>query len=227
MSCLDTAVRPTQTPDEQRETTPALLHSPRAPGRACAYSAQSQARCDDVFVAFVRANTAALTRTACVLTGSAPAGEELVQDTLVRLYPQWARVENADVPLAYVRRAMTNRFLTQWRRTTQREVVTDAVPDRTVEHSAQSNFVDRDEIRMVLRTVSQRQRTALVLRYYEGLSDVEIAEAIGARPGTVRSLISRGLATLHETAPRVLTDAAASTSPALLRPSRPNPKELS
>lgn len=150
-----------------------------------------------VFPAFVRAHTRALGRTAYLLTGSDQAAEELVQDTLVALYPKWQRVQNADVPLAYVRRTLTNRFLTQWRQTTSRVVVSETVPDHRVEASDQE-FVDRDEMWALLETLNLRQRTALVLRYYEGLSDVEIAEYLGCRPGTVRSLISRGLATLRE-----------------------------
>jgi RNA polymerase sigma-70 factor (sigma-E family) len=152
---------------------------------------------DEAFRDFVQTNTPALTRTAYGLTGSDSAAEEMVQDTLVRLYPQLARVQNADVPLAYARRALTNRILTAWRRGTGREVLTDTVPDRPASRSAESDIVDRDAMWTLLQTLSGRQRTALVLRYYEGLSDVEIAEVLGTRYGTVRSLISRGLATLR------------------------------
>jgi RNA polymerase sigma-70 factor (sigma-E family) len=156
---------------------------------------------DEAFRDFVQINTPALTRTAYVLTGSASAAEEMVQDTLVRLYPQWARVQNADAPLAYARRALTNRILTVWRRNTGREVITDTVPDRPAVRNAENDIADHDEVWALLQTLSGRQRTALVLRYYEGLSDAEIGEILGARYGTVRSLISRGLATLRETCP--------------------------
>jgi DNA-directed RNA polymerase specialized sigma24 family protein len=72
------------------------------------------------FVSFVRANTAALSRTAYLLTGNAVAAEELVQDTLVRLYPKWDRVSAADVPIAYVRRSLANVFLNEKRRPARR-----------------------------------------------------------------------------------------------------------
>lgn len=152
------------------------------------------------FADFVRANTPALVRTAYLLTGSADAAEELVQDTLVRLYPQWQRVENADVPIAYVRRSLANGFLNQRRRASSRDIVTDTVPDRPSERSSVDDLVDRDEVWALLQTLNERQRAALVLRYYEGLDDSEIATALGCREGTVRSLVSRGLAALRQSA---------------------------
>jgi len=151
-----------------------------------------------VFADFVRANTPALVRTAYLLTGSAHAAEELVQDTLVRLYPQWHRVENAEVPLAYVRRSVANAFLNQRRRASSREIITDVVPDRPAERTPIDDLVDRDEVWGMLSTLNERQRAALVLRYYDGLDDSEIARALGCREGTVRSLVSRGLATLRQ-----------------------------
>jgi RNA polymerase sigma-70 factor (sigma-E family) len=153
-----------------------------------------------MFTDFVQANNSALMRTAYALTGSVSAAEELVQDTLVRLYSRWERVQNADVPLAYVRRALTNQFLNERRRTTNREVVTDTVPDRPGGRSAENDVVDRDQVVALLKTLGRRQRAVLVLRYYDGLSDAEIAETLGSRPGTVRSLISRSLAALRQSA---------------------------
>jgi RNA polymerase sigma-70 factor (sigma-E family) len=152
---------------------------------------------DLVFVDFVRANTSALMRTGYLLTGSTLEAEELVQDTLVRLYPQWRRVENADVPIAYVRRSLTNQFLNQRRRINGRERLISTVPSRPGHRSAEQDLVDRDAIWTLLQKLGQRQRAALVLRYYEGLNDAEIATALGCRPGTARSLISRGLADLR------------------------------
>ena len=72
------------------------------------------------FAAFVRDNTPALLRTAYLLTGDAVNAEELVQDTMARLYPKWDRVEAADVPLAYVRRSLANGYVNQRRRASRR-----------------------------------------------------------------------------------------------------------
>jgi RNA polymerase sigma-70 factor (sigma-E family) len=150
------------------------------------------------FAGFVRENTPALLRTAYLLTGSRPQAEELVQDTLVRLYPKWDKVEAADVPLAYVRRSLSNAFINQMRRGAAREFAFEDVPERTDPHDALSQLADRDQIWAGLNRLSQRQRAALVLRLFEDLSDEQTAAALGCRVGTVRSLISRGLVVLRE-----------------------------
>jgi RNA polymerase sigma-70 factor (sigma-E family) len=153
---------------------------------------------DRGFAGFVQTNTAALLRTAYLLTGNALAAEELVQDTLVRLYPKWHRVETADVPIAYVRRALTNTFLNEKRRPSSRELVLDELPERIDPRDVTQGVVDRDEVWALLRDLPDRQRAALVMRYFHDLPDAGIAEALGCRVGTVRSLISRGLAELRE-----------------------------
>jgi RNA polymerase sigma-70 factor (sigma-E family) len=150
------------------------------------------------FAPFVRANTAALLRSAYLLTGNAPAAEELVQDTLVRLYPKWHLVAAADVPVAYVRRSLANAFVNERRRPASREVVLDVLPERTDLRDAATALADRDEVWGLLRTLPGRQRAALVMRYFDDVPDDEIADALGCRAGTVRSLISRGLASLRE-----------------------------
>lgn len=150
------------------------------------------------FAGFVRENTPALLRTAYLLTGNAQQAEELVQDTLVRLYPKWDRVEGADVPLAYVRRSLTNGFINHARRAARREVHYADVPERVDPFDPLTQLADRDQIWTGLKYLSERQRAALVLRFFEDLSDEESAAALGCRVGTVRSLISRALATLRE-----------------------------
>lgn len=157
---------------------------------------------DVEFAGFVRAHTAALVRVAYLLTGSAAAAEDLVQDTFVRLYPKWFLVEGADAPLAYVRRAMTNGFInTRRTRASRLEFVVSEVPesraDRDTGPDSFAQLADRDEIWHRLADLSAQQRAALVLRYFADLPDDEIATALGCRPGTVRSLISRGLAVLR------------------------------
>ncbi|PZS20725.1 MAG: SigE family RNA polymerase sigma factor [Pseudonocardiales bacterium] len=156
-------------------------------------------RADELdFASFVRANTAVLLRTAYLLTGSAPAAEELVQDTLARLYPKWERVSAADAPIAYVRRSLTNAFINERRRPASRVLALDTLPERRDGRDAAAELADRDEVWGLLRTLPERQRAALVMRYFEDLPDEEIADALGCRLGTVRSLISRGLASLRE-----------------------------
>jgi RNA polymerase sigma-70 factor (sigma-E family) len=150
------------------------------------------------FAGFVREHTPALLRTAYLLTGTGPAAEELVQDTLARLYPKWERVESADVPLAYVRRSLANTYINSQRRAARREHAYETVPERPDDRDSFGQLADRDQIWAGLRTLPERQQAALVLRFFEDLSDEESAAALGCRVGTVRSLISRGLATLRQ-----------------------------
>ena len=150
------------------------------------------------FAGFVRENTPALLRTAYLLTGNQQQAEELVQDTLVRLYPKWDKVEAADVPLAYVRRSLSNAYINQRRRGSARELAFEDVPERTDPYDALNQLADRDQLWAGLNQLSQRQRAALVLRFFEDLSDEQTAASLGCRVGTVRSLISRGLAALRE-----------------------------
>ena len=150
------------------------------------------------FAEFVRQHTPALLRTAYLLTGNGPAAEELVQDTLVRLYPKWDRVAAADAPLAYVRRALTNGFINHSRRASRREYAVADLPESIDDYDAGARLADRDEIWAGLRRLPERQRAALVLRFFDDVSDEDAAAALGCRVGTVRSLISRGLAALRE-----------------------------
>ena len=148
---------------------------------------------------FADARLGALLRYAVMLTGDPHQAQDLVQETMVRVQLHWRRVARSDVPERYVRRMLTNQFI-DWRRGSWalrvllRGEVDDSVP-ATADH-AQST-VDRDQIRSWLSRLPRRQRAALVLRYYEDLPDGEIAEILGCAVGTVRSSISRALATLR------------------------------
>ena len=155
---------------------------------------------DVVFAQFVREHTPTLLRSAYLLTQNSAAAEELVQDTLVRLYPKWDRVVAADVPLAYVRRSLVNAFINRKRRPANQEIVLDELPERGHGQDLAVGVGDRDLVWRLLRTLPDRQRAALVLRYFHDLPDDEIAATLDCRPGTVRSLISRGTATLKELA---------------------------
>jgi RNA polymerase sigma-70 factor (sigma-E family) len=150
------------------------------------------------FTRFVREHTSALLRTAYLLTGDRAAAEELVQDTLVRLYPKWRLVEAADAPLAYVRRSLANAFVNATRRASWRETSIEFLPERPDDRDAAGRYDDREELWTLLRVLPERQRAALVLRYFHDLPDAEIGAALGCRVGTVRSLISRGLAALRD-----------------------------
>jgi RNA polymerase sigma-70 factor (sigma-E family) len=152
------------------------------------------------FEDFVRAHLPSLLRTAFLLTGGdGPAAEDAVQETLTRLYPRWARVQQADYPLAYVRRSLINTYLNSVRSTSAREFVALDSVDRGAGGDMTQAVGDRDQIRRLIRQLPERQRVALVLRYFDDLTDREVARAMGCRPGTARSLISRGLSAVRAT----------------------------
>lgn len=150
----------------------------------------------DGFAEFVVARQAALLRTAYLLTGHAQDAEDLVQTTLVKVVPQWRRIR--DDPEAYVRRVMVNENISRWRRRRWREQSTDTVPEQLAHGPDRAELM---AVRDALRTLAPRQRAVIVLRYYEGLSEAEIAATLGIAQGTVKSQARAGLASLRRALP--------------------------
>jgi len=154
----------------------------------------------DQFAAFVRAHSRSLYGTAFMITGSPHEAEELVQDTLAMLYPKWGVVAAADAPVAYVRRALINRFVSGRRRATAHPETTwdlAVLPDAADVAEAAT---DRRFLAGLLAELPDRQRAALVMRFVHDAPDAEIAAALGCRVATVRSLTSRGLAAMRSRA---------------------------
>ena len=104
------------------------------------------------FAAFVQESGRSLYGTALVLTGSPEAAEELLQDTLALLYPKWQRVAAAQSPVAYVRRALTNRFISGTRDPRRREVQSEVAFERSSGRDAGEVVVERDALVRSLRT---------------------------------------------------------------------------
>lgn len=145
---------------------------------------------------YVRARLPTLVRYAALLCGDVRQAEDLVQDVLVWMWPRWEELEpRLDSVDAYARRAITNRYLSWRRRWHTRHVVT--VQTEKLDRATDAAVDMDDELWHDLRKLPHKQRAALVLRYYEGLDDAEIAEVLGCRRTTVRSHIHRGLAALR------------------------------
>lgn len=149
------------------------------------------------FSTFVRVHSTALLRAAYLLTGDRIGAEELLQDTLVRLYPSWSRVSAADVPLAYVRRSLTNNFLNGRRRRSASDLLFAEPPDRGYDPDISGQVSDRELVRELMDSLSPRQRAVVVSRFYYDLTDEQIAAEVGCRQGTVRSILSRSLDALR------------------------------
>jgi RNA polymerase sigma-70 factor (sigma-E family) len=148
---------------------------------------------------FARSRLQALLRYAVMLTGDPHTAQDLVQETMIRVQLKWRRVARADQPERYVQRMLTNAYIDLRRGSWLRLVTLRAEPgeprERNVDHAERS--AARDEMWLLLARLPRRQRAALVLRYYEGLPDCEIAEVLGCAAGTVRAHVSRALATLR------------------------------
>lgn len=151
----------------------------------------------DEFSAYVAARQRALLRIAFLLTGDHHAAEDLVQTALARTYLAWSGIRDKAALDGYVRRAMINEHTSWWRRAWRRaERTTDTVPERP-SGDATAEIVERDEVWELVQSLAPRQRAAVVLRFYEDLSEVETAEALGCSVGTVKSQTSRALKTLR------------------------------
>jgi len=145
------------------------------------------------FDGFVRARHPALLRYGHILTGDPHSAADLVQDALERTGLRWSKVLRQDDPEGYVRRVMVNRHISIWRRLRREHLV--AVAPESVATDAPAH-VD-DAMWLALATLPPRQRAVLVLRYYEDLSEAEIASVLGCATGTVKSQAVKGLATLR------------------------------
>jgi RNA polymerase sigma-70 factor (ECF subfamily) len=146
---------------------------------------------DDELAEFVRARYSHLLRRAFLLTGSQHEAEDLVQEALVRCCVAWAR-HNVVQPEAYVRRTMVNVLISRSRLRRFREDPTDPVPDAALQDPS-ANHAERDLMWRLLRQAPPRQRAVLVLRFYEDMSETEIAATLGVAVGTVRSQTAKAL----------------------------------
>jgi RNA polymerase sigma-70 factor (sigma-E family) len=152
------------------------------------------------FEEFVAARRPALLRTAYLLTGSQADAEDLVQTTLLRVVPRWARI--AASPEPYVRQVLARESVTRGRGRRWRERSVARLPERARPGPGD----DRMALRDALAALSPRQRAVLVLRYYDDLTEVATAEALGISVGTVKSHAREGLERLRELAPTYLED---------------------
>ncbi|MTD12817.1 SigE family RNA polymerase sigma factor [Nakamurella sp. YIM 132087] len=159
------------------------------------------------FEVFVQREIAGLTRFAGVLTGDRQLAHDVLADALIAAHARWSRIATLDHPLAYVRRMVTTTFLADRRKVTRRR--TDPTDDPTMLDQAvpdpSETVQRRDETSRLLALLPDRQRAALVLRYYLDLPDPAIADVLGCAPATVRSHISQALAALRAGSERRLS----------------------
>jgi RNA polymerase sigma-70 factor (sigma-E family) len=152
---------------------------------------------EDEFAEFVAGALPRLLRFGHVLTGNPVAAEDLVQTALGRSLRAW-RLHRIDDPHAFVRKVMVNSYASWYRRQGLREIVTADPAGRMVTEDLSVRIDDRDVVWRALLILPPRQRAVIVLRYYEDLSELEIAAVMGTSTGTVKSQSARALRRLAE-----------------------------
>ncbi len=154
------------------------------------------------FEAYVQARTESLSRVAYLLTGDHHLAQDLVQQAFLRVAGRWRRIAAMGDPDPYVRKVLYHEHISWWRQTRRLAQVSLHGVDRPVPDKA-------DEIGMTLAVqralarLGPRQRAALVLRYFEDLTETQTAEILGCRVGTVKSQVRDGLARLRTLAPEL------------------------
>jgi RNA polymerase sigma-70 factor (sigma-E family) len=154
----------------------------------------------ETFTAWASARQLALFRTAYLLTADRSRAEDLVQSALIKVAARWARLREGD-PDAYARTCIVRDNISIWRHR-RRELLVEAVPERaSADVSASTDR--RLAVASALATLSARQRTVLVLRYYMDLTEQQTADELGISRGTVKAHAHQALSRLRSAAPEL------------------------
>jgi RNA polymerase sigma-70 factor (sigma-E family) len=167
-------------------------------------------RGDEEYAALYAATWPRLYRVAYAVTRDAGRAEDAVQTAMAKAYASWDRVRAADRPEDYLRTMVMNEVLGArrrgWWRLERSGTVPDGSPGEGPDDPGHRTVLDRDELWGWLARLGPRQRAVVVLRYFEDLSEAEIADTLGCSRGTVKSQASAALATLRRHAERATDD---------------------
>jgi RNA polymerase sigma-70 factor (sigma-E family) len=152
---------------------------------------------DHGFDAFVRDHARSLARSAFLLTGDRQLAEDLVQTALAKVALRWSRVVAGGDPAPYVRVVVVRTAIAWRRRRWHSEVPTSPVPD-AASRDAVTAVAARDRLQRALQLVPPRQRAAVVLRFYEDLTEADTARVMGCSVGTVKSQTAKALSRLRQ-----------------------------
>lgn len=152
---------------------------------------------DDDFAAFVGSRYPALVRYGALLTGDRGHGEDLTQEALVKTHRAWRRLHPDGDPEGYTRQVMVRAAWRAGRRLWRRELPAAAPPDRAADGDPFDLRDTSEVVLAALRELPAGQRVVLVLRYWAGLSEQEIAVQLGCSAGTVKSRASRAITALR------------------------------
>ncbi len=159
---------------------------------------------EEEFAAYVRARQQTMLHAAYLVCGDHHRAQDLLQEALTKLASRWEQVRDGS-PDAYVRRILYRDNVSHWRKwrreTTYDVTAPDGVFARRAGGDAAAEWVSGQDVRAALAQLPPRQRAVVVLRYYEDLSEAQIADALGISPGTVKSQASGALANLRRLMP--------------------------
>ena len=151
---------------------------------------------DEDFAEFVAARWGSLYRLAYLLTASPTGAEDLLQTTLEKAYVNWSRIGRMEYAEAYVRRMLANALVSSRRRSGTASSRGTSCP-RPSGDSAELPVLDRHLLWPLVCALPARQRAVIVLRYYEDLTEAQIADVLGCAPGTVKSQSSAAIGALR------------------------------
>ncbi len=156
---------------------------------------------EEDFEAFVQARGPALWRRAWLLTGDAQRAEDLLQTALARAWPMFTRIQRDDGSFeAYVRRILVNVFLTWRRRSWKSEIPTDVLPDPPTVAGADAVVLARHDLRLALTSLTAKQRAVIVLRYFDDLTEAQVADRLNCSVGSVKAHHARAISRLRQSA---------------------------
>ncbi|MET9341496.1 MULTISPECIES: SigE family RNA polymerase sigma factor [unclassified Nonomuraea] len=155
------------------------------------------------FQEFVAARGPSLSRTAFLLTGDHHAAADLLQDTLVKAAARWRRIAESGNPEAYIRTIMLNQ-LRSWRRPRRLAFFSTSEVPETVQPDPSGGTDSKVMLARALARLGAKQRAVLYLRFYEDLSEAEIARQLGCSVGTVKRHTHDALKRLRQLAPELL-----------------------
>ena len=150
----------------------------------------------DEFADFVAGAQARMVRLAELLTGDRGRAEDLAQDGFAKAYAVWGRLRTGD-PAAYVRRCIVNANTDWWRRRRWREQSRAPLPDQAAQGNLAGEVTDRAVVLRALARLTPRERAVIALRFYQDLTELQIARELGIAPGTVKSATARALTKLR------------------------------
>jgi len=148
------------------------------------------------FTDFADTHAGGLFRTAYLVVGEHQLAQDLVQESLVKTYVAWSRIRDHGKAEAYARRVIVTTAISWRRRRSFHERPVDTLPETPTSDPVEG-VGWRDELWQALTSLPPRQRAAIVLRYYEDLSESQTAQVMGCSVGTVKSQVSTGLARLR------------------------------